>query len=929
MLDMATPAKPLSWDEIRKNAAAFVHEWKGETYERGESQSFWTDLFQVFGVRRRSVAKFEDRAKKVTRGVGYMDVFWPGVMIGEHKSAGKDLLEAEDQAMAYITYMSDVETPRFVVTCNFERFRVRDLEADPGSEPAEFDLADLPRECEQLGFIAGYQRRVFGSHQQEKASIQAAQLMAGLYEELEKAGYDEHQASVFLVRTLFALYADDSGLWERDLFLEFVETRTGEDGSDLGAQLATLYQNLNKRPNQRLRTLDEMIQRFPYVNGDIFGDPIDIPSFDRAMREKLIEACLFDWNEISPAIFGSLFQSVKSKAARRQLGEHYTTERNIMRVVGPLFLDELHQRFAEAQRDVKALEKLHRDMGKMRFLDPACGCGNFLVVAYREMRSLELQVLQRLQEIDPRRAQTALLVSDLLEVKLQHFFGIELEEWPATIARTAMHLVNHQANQDMALALTLAPDPLPLIDTSTIKNDNALTSDWESVLAPSPDVIVLGNPPFKGHRGRQESQAAELRTAWKRHDIGRLDYVTGWYAKTLEYFADITTGGRWAFVSTNSITQGEPVPALFQPVVTAGWRIRFAHRTFKWTSEAPDAAAVHCVIVGFDRTTAPAPRLFVYDDLRGEPQQVPAKHINAYLVDLDDIWVEQRRVPLSPALPKVVFGNMPRDDGNLIVETEDYPAVMADPVAAKYVHRFVGAKQLIHGLPRWCLWLVDLDPADVSKSPILKERLAKVRDFRAKSTAESTRQMAQTPQLFGQRSQPTTDYLCIPRHVSVDRLYFPVDHLTPDVIVGDSNFEAPDPDGYLFAVFSSSMFLTWQRTVGGAIKSDLRFSNTIVWNNFPLPQVNDRQRAAVIAAGQHILEVRARHPERSLAEHYNPLAMEPELLAAHHALDLVVDKIFTRASMVDELARQRVLLQQYAKRNEEGKLPAPSRTRNI
>lgn len=368
---------------------------------------------------------------------------------------------------------------------------------------------------------------------------------------------------------------------------------------------------------------------------------------------------------------------------------------------------------------------------------------------------------------------------------------------------------------------------------------------------------------------------SELRAAWRRDDIGRLDYVTGWYAKALDYFAGIPSGGRWAFVSTNSVTQGEPVPALFRPIRDAGWRMRFAHRTFKWTSEAPDAAAVHCVVIGMDRDSSPAPRLFTYADLREEPHQVPAKHINAYLVDLPDVFVEQRRTPLSPVLPKVIFGNMPRDDGGLIIEPDQYDQVMADPVAAKYVRPFVGAKQLLHGLPRWCLWLTNLDPADVAKSPTLTTRLRHVKEFRSKSTAASTpREMASTPHLFGQRSQPTTPYLCIPRHVSEDRPYFLVSQFDPDVIVGDSNFEASDPDGYLFAVLSSSMFIAWQRMIGGAIKSDLRFSNTIVWNNFPLPKITDTRRTAIIGAGKKILATRQAHLDRPLADQYNPLAAQ-------------------------------------------------------
>ncbi|WP_144836001.1 DNA methyltransferase [Kocuria rosea] len=903
--------KPLAWNQIRKNAAAFVNEWAGETYEKGESQSFWTDLFEVYGMRRRNVAKFEAQAKRITGGTGFIDVFWPGMMVAEQKSLGKDLDAAEDQAMDYLTNLSEAEMPRYVVTCDFQTFRVRDLEASNGNGTVTFALEDLPTEAERLGFIAGYQKRSFGSEEQAAASVKAAQLMASLYDELEKSGYDEHQASIFLVRTLFALFADDSGLWERDLFLEYLENRTSPDGSDLGSQLAMLYQALNKPLDKRLSKADELIQRFPYVNGSVFGETIDIPYFDKAMRDKLLEACLFNWGEISPAIFGSLFQAVKSLDARRALGEHYTTEANILKVIQPLFLDELRQRFIDNQHNARGLRKLQEDMGKLRFMDPACGCGNFLIVAYREMRALELSILKRLQELNPASAQMVLDASELLSVKMTSFFGIEIEEWPATIAQTAMFLVDHQANQDMALTLGLAPEMLPLVESSTIHVGNALQTDWSELVAPSENVYIFGNPPFLGHATRSNEQAAELRQVWNRQDIGRLDYVTGWYKKTIDYFGDLK--GRWAFVSTNSITQGEPVPALFGPVFEAEWRIRFAHRTFAWTSEAPGAAAVHCTIVGFDRNSKPSARLFSYSDLRGAPAEQPARTINGYLVDGPNVLVEQRREPLSPGLPPATFGNMPRDGGYLVVTEEDYAEVAADPIASKYLHLFVGARELVRRENRWCLWLVNLDPADVGRSRILRDRLAAVREFRQASSAASTRGMAATPHLFGQRSQPDTDYVCLPSVVSERRPYFTVARLPASTIASNLVYKADDPDGYLFAVASSSMFITWQKTVGGRLKSDLRFSNTIVWNNLPLPATTELTRQKIIDAGHGVEEARNLHPERSLADHYNALAMDPQLIKAHDKLDAVVDRAFgAKRTCTTEKERQEILFARYA-----------------
>lgn len=916
-------------NEIRSRAARFFRDWQDEPGdERQQAQSFVRDLLGVFGITQTRAAFYEKRVKRSSTGSrGYIDALIPGVAIVEMKSAGKDLLAAEQQALDYIDDLPDPEVPRWVVTSDFKRLRVLDLRSDQSEPAIEFPISQFRDNADRLSFLAGYGERAFGSKAQEAASVKAARLMASLYEALEGSGYDDdHEASVFLVRTLFALYADDAGIWERDLFLEFLETRTAEDGSDLGPQLSMLYQTMGRTPAQRQSNLDELAARFPYVNGGVFDEPLSIPSFDAEMRRRLIRAALFNWSTISPAIFGSLFQAVKDKTARRELGEHYTTETNIMKVIGPMFLDALRKRFTDGYHDVAALKKLRNDMGKMRFLDPACGCGNFLVVAYRQMRDLDLQVLLRIQELSGETARTMFFTEDQLAVRLSSFHGIELEEWPAQIAATALHLVEHQANKAMELALGDGPESLPLDKIHSILVGNALLTDWAELVEPTMNLFIMGNPPFLGHATRSAEQARELRDVWRRDDIGRLDYVTGWYAKSLALFARPDYAGEFAFVSTNSIAQGEPVPALFGPIFAAGWRIKFAHRTFAWTSEAPAAAAVHCTVLGFDRGTRTSARLFDYrGNLRGAPVEIPVvDQINGYLVDGPNVLVEQRRTPLSPALPPMVFGNMARDDGNLLVEPDDYEEVVSDPAASKYLRPFIGARQLIHNEPRWCLWLVDLDPRDIAMSPVLRRRLEAVRQFRAASKAVSTRQMADTPHLFGQRSQPDTPYVCVPRHVSETRPFFPAAFYGPEVICGDANFKADDPDGLAFAVISSSAFLAWQRAVGGRIKSDLRFSNTLTWNTFPLAALADQQRDAIIIGGRAVLEARSLHPTRSLADHYNPLAMAPELLRAHRRLDAAVDDVFGLTGGVSDDSRLRTLFSSYASLASAGQLTLPS-----
>ena len=905
----------LSINAIRERCVKFAYDWSdcvGD--EKQDGHEFMRELMKCFGITKRKAISYERRSNRASTGrQGYIDALIPGKALIEMKSAGKDLDKAEEQALDYIHDLADVETPRLLIISDFRRIRIVDLDSEKASDGlgdagrTEFRLAQLPDHVDDLKFLAGYGMVQVGSREQEEASIRAARVMADLYEALDGSGYSDHEASVFLIRTLFCLYGDDAGLWERDLFAEFLVTRTGEDGSDLGAQLALLYQTLNTPVERRQSTLDELIARFPYVNGGIFAEPLSIPSFSSAMRDELMRACAFDWSGISPAVFGSLFQAVKSPEARRKLGEHYTSETNILKTLGPLFLDELRQKFADHVHDTKELKALREELGELRIMDPACGCGNFLVVAYRELRRLDTEILVRIRELELARKdndefQATMFFDDRGEhaeimVQLDHFFGIEIEEWPARIAQTALHLAHHQANREMEQLLGQAPSILPLSTSAHITIGNALRTDWTQVCPPSPTVRIVGNPPFIGQYLRSEEQTDDLRVVWGDAYDGYLDYVTGWFIKASQYFHAVPRGGRFAFVSTNSIAQGAPVPALFRPLLEGGWRIRFAHQTFAWTSEAPGAAAVHCVITGFDRGTPhekARPVLFTYSSLKAQPEALPVKHINPYLVEGPDIFLKALRHPLSPDLPEVRFGSKPADGGNLIVEAEDYPQVAADPIATKYLRPFRMGREVVRGLDRWCLWMhtEDFDPRDIDRSPILKERVRACAIFRQGSKKKATVAGAQTAHLFQENHQPSEPYVAIPRVVSETRLFYTAAHLSEDVIAGDKVYTALDPDGFLFAIISSSMFMSWQKLVGGRLKSDLNFSNKIVWNTLPLPEVSNKQRAAIIAAGQGVLAARAEQPGVSLADMYNPLAMSPSLLKAHRVLDRAVDRAF-------------------------------------
>ena len=913
--------KSLSLNEIRTRAAQFVLDWrdaKGD--EKQEDQTFIRELLQVFGVSETRAALYQKRVQRSSTGnQGYIDALIPGLVLIEMKSSGKNLGLAEIQALDYIQHLEEAEVPRYVLTSDFKRFRLLDLRGQKGNDTAEFLLEALPKNIETLGFLAGYETRAFGNREQEEASIKAAKIMGGLYEALEGSGYGDHEASIFLVRTLFALYADDSGVWQKDLFTEFLRTRTSDDGTDLGPQLTMLFQTMNQPVDRRLKNLDEILARFPYVNGGIFAEALPIPAFDSRMRKELLKACDFNWSAISPAVFGSLFQAVKSAEARRELGEHYTTEKNILKTIEPLFLDELKAKYALAVNEVLKLRELRNELASIRVMDPACGCGNFLVVAYRELRRLELDVLVRLQELGDKTALPSLFFQESdLAVQLDHLVGIEIEEWPARIAQTAMVLAQHQANMELESALGKAPSILPLQSRVGIHLGNSLRMDWTEVLSPSSEVFVIGNPPFVGQKEKTASQREDLKFAWGELYDGYLDYVTGWYKKASDYFTEVPRA-RFAFVSTNSITQGQPVASLFGPLFKSGWEISFAHKTFSWSSEAPGAANVHCVIIGLEKARKVGlKRLFTYASPSSEPIENVVSFINAYLIEGPNVLVTKRMTPLSKQLGSVESGSKAVDWGYLSLENGPAENMLQearqDPIASKYLRRFLGGEELINRIDRWCLWLENANPRDISDSRVLRSQVAAVRSLRSDSKRVATKKAANTPHLFGEIRQPKVDYLGIPQTFSESRQFVTADRLSKDVIANMKLFTVEDPDGFAFAVISSSMFITWQKAIGGRLKSDPSFSNTLVWNNLPLPTVSRDLYDAIVAAGEKVREARQEFPDRSLADLYNPLAMEPSLLKAHAELDVIVDRAFgAKKGLRSNEERQTLLLESFAR----------------
>jgi type I restriction-modification system DNA methylase subunit len=874
--------KPPSWNEIRTSAAEFAARWADETNEKAEAQTFWNEFLGIFGIDRRRVAVFEKHAQRTsTAGGGFIDIFWPRTLIAEHKSAGKSLEDAEQQAIDYLESIDVDDFPGLVITSDFATMRIRDLGGD--NEPYTFPLTRLPEEIDRLGYLAGYRKREFSAGDEEAANVKAARLMGRLYEELSRHGYEGHDASILLVRLLFLMFGDDTGMWEKGLFAEFIEARTENDGSDLGPQLAHLFQVLDKEETRRPAAIDELLARFPYVNGHLFSERIDIPAFDRQMRDELVAATEFDWGKISPAVFGSLFQAVKSKEARRELGEHYTTETNIMKVIGPLFLDELEQAFAQAKDNRNRLEALHNRLAEIRVLDPACGCGNFLVVAYRQLRRLELNVLSRLRDLSGDE-QLMLDVDSLSRVRISQFFGIEIQEWPARIAETAMFLVDQQANQELARQFGRAPDRLPIRIAPVIHLGNALAVDWNDVVPATACTYVVGNPPFMGRKTRSKEETANLMASFQgATGSGNIDYVCAWFAKAAEFMEGHAT--RTAFVATNSITTGEQPAVLWAKLRKHKCEIDFAHRTFPWSSEAPGAAAVHVVIIGFSPGSKVPKVLFSYPDSTGSPVAQTVSEINPYLVDAPWVIVGSRSDPLCPGAPPMRFGSMPHDGGHLLLTDEEAAALRnSDPETAPYIHRLIGADELINNTKRFCLWLVDAPVTAYRQSAFIKDRCEKVREVRLKSPDPAAVKAATTPGLFKARRQPQSTYIAIPRVSSEKRDYVPMARFSPDVIATDAVLTIGNDSLYAFGVVQSKSFMVWMAAVSGRLKSDYRISAEITYNNFPWPD-EPANKTQIETAAQAVIDARNNHPGASLADLYDPLAMPHDLIDAHQKLD--------------------------------------------
>ncbi len=896
---------PLSWNEIKDRALHFSKEWADEVSEDAEAKSFWDGFFDVFGVSRRRVASFERRVKKVDGKDGYIDLLWKGVLLVEHKSKGKDLDRAHQQARDYFHGLTDAELPRYILVSDFDHCRLYDLDNE---KTHEFRLKDLHKQVKLFGFLAGYKTHVY--KEEDPVNIAAAEKMGALHDALKDGGYEGHPLEVLLVRLLFCLFADDTGIFQPRQFHELILNRTSADGADLGARLTELFQVLNTPGEKRQKALDEQLAEFPYVNGKLFAETLPLAAFDSAMRKALIEAADLDWSRISPAIFGSLFQSIMDKKARRNLGAHYTSEKNILKLIGPLFMDGLKAEFERIKGAPAKLKSFHVKLANQRFLDPACGCGNFLVIAYRELRLLELEVLKALFF-----KQDSLLtaVAEHVAVDVDQFYGIEIEEFPAQIAQVAMWLMDHQMNLMVSEHFGEYFVRLPLKKSATIVHDNALRVDWTEVCPKEKLTYILGNPPFAGAKMMSDEQRKDLvAMAPKLKGNGLLDFVAAWYLKTANLIAD--TGIRCAFVSTNSITQGEQVGVLWGHMLAKGIKIHFAHRTFSWTSEAKGAAAVHCVIIGFGSFDIPNKRIWDYEHVKGEPISIQVKNINPYLVDFDDLVLVNRSKPICQ-VPKIGIGNKPIDDGNYLFSDEGKAEFLVkEPAATSYFRKWIGADEFINGWHRWCLWLGDCTPEQINAMPLAKARVDAVRLVRLGSKSPPTRAIAATPTRFHVENFPTGTYLIIPSVSSERRPYIPIGFMSSDALASNLVLVMPHATVYEFGVMTSTAHMAWVRNVCGRLKSDYRYSAGIVYNNFPWPDSpTDKQKHAIEQAAQGVLDTRAKFPNAALADLYDPVTMPPELTKAHQQLDKVVDAAYGKTTFKSDAERVAFLFGLYQK----------------
>lgn len=887
---------PLDWKDIKTSAARFSLRFKNAEKEESYKQLFWNEFLAMFGIDSIQVGMFEQFVRKLGDSAGEIDYFWPGKVIIEHKSAGKNLEKALDQALEYMLGIEKMDLPRYIIVSDFKRIRLIDL-VDHHDDTIR--LEELADNVELFGFLAGYnKKRIEGQH---PVNVKAAEVMGKLYDELKESNYPQDSLDILMVRLVFCLFAEDADVFDENIFSSYLAFHTNEDGSGMAGALTEIFSVLDTPLDSRQKTLSEDLKYFPYVNGGLFAEQIPAPAFNREMRDILFGAMKLDWKYISPAIFGSLFQCIMDPSKRRELGAHYTSEENILKVINPLFMDELKHEFEVSKGNKKALRALWDKISKIRIMDPACGCGNFLIISYREMRRLEMDILDSLYGSQN--------ILDESHLHVDHYYGIEIGEFPSMVASLSIILMDHLMNLEMRNRFGLSRDILPLREKANIICANSLRSDWKNLVDPSDLTFIIGNPPFVGSKLQNKEQKMEMLPLFDKK-AGSMDYVSAWYVKAAEFMwhnTDIKT----AFVSTSSITQGEQVEPLWGPLFKRGIIINFAYLPFKWNNEAKGVAAVHVVIVAFSYNKSSHTIFKHSEGLTGTPLPAIVRHINAYLAEGPDIFLEDRSLPICD-VPTFRIGNKPIDNGQyLFTEEEKDQFIKEEPESAPYFKRWYGAEEYLHDKKRYCLWLAKCPRDKLQTMPKCLQRIKTVSEYRRSSKSPGTQKLADTPLRFHVENFPEGNYLVVPEVSSENREYIPIGFMTPEVLCSNKLRLATDASLYHFGIMTSKMHMVWVRYVCGRLKSDYDYSIRIVYNNYPWPESNSKQKEQVEEASKIILEARSNHPEMSLAELYDPILMPEDLLNAHHRMDKIVDKIYKPSGFKNDNERIAWLFEKY------------------
>lgn len=906
-----------------QKAQQFADRWQHSTNEKQDGQSFWREFFadvlEIPDIRAAGI-EFEKTVSSAKGTTNFIDCFWKNIALIEHKSAGKDLDVAETQARGYISHLPPAQRPPVIIVSDFARMRLVDVFKN---QAFEFELKNLPDHLDRFEALLTQQGKNVGAVEIE-ADAKAAELMAALYQEFEKSGYSGHEVSVFLVRILFLLFGSDTRMFPSNSLPNFLED-THPEGRDVGGRLQELFQALNTPPGGRPKTLDPLVAVFPYVNGGLFAEQLPIFSFNKEMRQALLNANAYSWQEVNPSIFGAMFQEVKNKVSRRKLGEHYTSEKNILKVIRPLFLDELLDELESSWDNVSRLKRLMKKLGQIKIADMACGAGNFLVVAYKELRALETKILARLRVLSGTEGNVFLDGTMGLEVHLGNFYGVEIEEWSSQIASVAMFLTDHQANLALEEITGAAPNRFPLSESANILHANALDFEWETFIPKDDNLVILGNPPFIGSRLQSNEQRQNQAKVWGNlRGSGMVDFVSNWFILSARHIRG--TAAKAGLVSTSSITQGDQAAMLWQVLSALDMEICFAHKTFAWDNDASGQAAVHCVIVGFSAAGNTSKKLlWTYPEFNGEPELRKARFINAYLVDGADVLVKARRTPLRSGIPPLLTGNEPRDGGFLsnISVSEAEEIRQSDPVAARYLRPLIGSEELLNGLnSRFCLWLLNASPSEIKNSSVLRERVRKVRENREQAigTKSAKAKTVDTPWLFSRIAQPEHDFIAVPSVSSEKRDYIPIAYLSPDYVINNAVFFINSVDLALFALLESRPFTLWVETVSSRLESRFQISASSVYNTFPFPHLASEQDEVLKKLATEVLDARKQFSDTSLGNLYDPLLMPIRLRKAHKALDKQVLKIMGVASSASDEEVIAHLFAQYQSLNEQSQL---------